>query len=87
MKENIMAFRDEDGNKVEFEVVAEIYLDEDTENEKKYILLSPLEAEEKEEVDMFIFRVDNNENGEEYNLVENDEEFNKVKKKYKELVY
>lgn len=82
-----MAFRDEDGNKVEFEVVAEIYLDEDTENEKKYILLSPLEAEEKEEVDMFIFRVDNNENGEEYNLVENDEEFNKVKKKYKELAY
>ena len=82
-----MAFRDEDGNKVEFEVVAEIYLDEDTENEKKYILLSPLEAEDKEEVDMFIFRVDKSENGEEYNLVENDEEFNKVKKKYKELAY
>lgn len=61
----------------------EVILDEDTENEKKYILLSPLEAEEKEEVDMFIFRVDNNENGEEYNLVENDEEFNKVKKNIK----
>lgn len=81
----IMAFRDEEGNKVEFEIVAEIYLNEDTETEQKYILLSPLE--DKEEVDMFAFRVDLTENGEEYNLVEDDKEFNEIKKVYKKLAY
>ncbi|WP_066873641.1 DUF1292 domain-containing protein [Clostridium mediterraneense] len=81
----IMAFRDEEGNKVEFEIVAEIYLNEDTEAEQKYILLSPLE--DKEEVDMFAFRVDLTENGEEYNLVEDDKEFNEIKKVYKKLAY
>lgn len=86
-EKKIMAFRDEEGNKVEFEIVAEIYLDEDTEDEKKYILLSPIEEDENKEVDMFIFRVDNGENGEEYNLVENDEEFIRVKKEYKNLLY
>lgn len=86
-EKKIMAFRDEEGNKIEFEIVAEIYLDEDTEDEKKYILLSPIEEDENKEVDMFIFRVDNGENGEEYNLVENDEEFIRVKKEYKNLLY
>lgn len=81
----IMAFRDEEGNKIEFEIVAEIYLNEDTEAEQKYILLSPLE--DKEEVDMFAFRVDLTENGEEYNLVEDDKEFNEIKKVYKKLAY
>lgn len=81
----IMAFRDEEGNKVEFEIVAEIYLNEDTEAEQKYILLSPLE--DKEEVDMFAFRVDLTKNGEEYNLVEDDKEFNEIKKVYKKLAY
>ena len=73
----IMAFRDTEGNKIEFEVVAEIYLDEDTKDEKKYLLLSPVE-EEKED-DMFAFRVDVTENGEEFNLVEDDAEFTKYK--------
>ncbi|MGL5615205.1 MAG: DUF1292 domain-containing protein [Sarcina sp.] len=87
MDKKIMAFKDEEGNKVEFEVVAEIYLDEETENEKQYMLLSPVEAEENEEVDMFIFRVDESDSGEEYNLVEDDEEFTRVKKEYKKLLY
>ena len=39
MEENkVMAFRDEDGNKIEFEVVAKIFLNEDTKNEKEYII-------------------------------------------------
>ncbi|MGL4655610.1 MAG: DUF1292 domain-containing protein [Sarcina sp.] len=81
----IMAFKDMEGNKVEFEVVAEIYLNEDTENEKKYLLLSPVE--EGKEDDMFAFRVDITENGEELNMVEDDAEFNEIKKAYKDLLY
>ena len=81
----IMAFKDEEGNKIEFEVIAEIYLDEETENEKKYLLLSPVE--EGSEEDMFAFRVDVSEAGEEFNLVEDDSEFDAVKKAYKDLLY
>lgn len=87
MEENqVMAFKDEEGNKVEFEVVAKIFLNEDTKDEKEYIILSPLEGEKNEE-DAFVFRVDNILEKVEYNLVENDNEFNEVKKKYKELLY
>ncbi len=87
MEENqIMAFKDEDGNKVEFEVIAKIFLNEDTKNEKEYIILSPLEGE-KNENDAFVFRVDTILDKIEYNLVEDDEEFSEVKKKYKELLY
>ncbi|MGL5574720.1 MAG: DUF1292 domain-containing protein [Sarcina sp.] len=84
-EKNIMAFKDMEGNKIEFEVVAEIYLNEETENEKKYLLLSPLE--DGKEDDMFAFRVDITEVGEEFNIVEDDAEFNEVKKAYKDLLY
>ncbi|MDO4535602.1 MAG: DUF1292 domain-containing protein [Clostridium perfringens] len=87
MEENqIMAFKDEEGNKVEFEVVAKIFLNEDTKDEKEYIILSPLEGDKNED-DAFVFRVDNVLEKMEYNLVEDDVEFNEVKKKYKELLY
>ncbi|MPQ43276.1 DUF1292 domain-containing protein [Clostridium tarantellae] len=83
-EKQIMAFKDEEGNKVEFEVIAKIYLNEDTEDEKEYIILSPVEGKED---DAFIFRIDNINEKIEYNLVENDEEFNEVKKQYKSLLY
>ncbi len=87
MEENkVMAFKDEDGNKIEFEVVAKIFLNEDTKDEKEYIILSPLEGEKNED-DAFVFRVDSVLDKIEYNLVEEDNEFNEVKKKYKELLY
>ena len=74
-----MSFRDEDGNKVDFEAVARIYL-----KEQEYLLLAPLDEESE---DVFIFRVDNVDGKEELNLVEDDEEFLAVKKEYKKLVY
>ncbi|GFP75031.1 DUF1292 domain-containing protein [Clostridium fungisolvens] len=77
----IMSFRDEDGNKVDFEAVARIYLEE-----QEYLILSPLE-EDADEEDAFIFRVDEVEGKEEYNLVEDDKEFEAVKKEYKKLLY
>lgn len=75
----IMSFRDEDGNKVDFEAVARIYL-----KENEYLLLAPLNEESE---DVFIFRVDNVDGREELNLVEDDEEFLAVKKEYKKLLY
>ena len=75
----IMSFRDEGGNKVDFEAVARIYV-----KEQEYLLLAPLDEESE---DVFIFRVDNVDGKEELNLVEDDEEFLAVKKEYKKLLY
>lgn len=75
----IMSFKDEDGNKIDFEVVAEIYIEE-----VKYLILAPVDEESEDE---FIFRVDVVDDNEEYNLVEDDNEFNLVKKEYKKLLY
>ncbi|MBK1809194.1 DUF1292 domain-containing protein [Clostridium sp. YIM B02505] len=80
-EKEIMSFRDENGNKVDFEAVARIYLEE-----QEYLILSPLE-EGADEEDAFIFRVDEVEGKEEYNLVEDDKEFEAVKKEYKKLLY
>ena len=76
----IMYFRDEDGNKVDFEAVARIYIEK-----KEYLLLAPLEDKESE--DVFVFRIDTVDGKEELNLVEDDEEFLAVKKEYKKLLY
>lgn len=79
-EKEIMSFKDEEGNKVDFEAVAKIYLEE-----QGYLLLSPLEEESE---DMFAFRIDVDENGdEELNLVEDDTEFEEIKKEYKKLLY
>lgn len=76
----IMSFKDEDGNKVDFEAVARIFLDK-----IEYLLLSPIDNEDNE--DVFAFRIDKKEDKEEYNLVEDEEEFQKIKKEYKKLLY
>lgn len=80
-EKEIMSFRDEAGNKVDFEAIAKIYL-----KEQGYLLLSPLEEGSE---DMFAFRIDVDEkNGnEELNLVEDDKEFEEIKKEYKKLLY
>ncbi|MGM9933986.1 DUF1292 domain-containing protein [uncultured Clostridium sp.] len=79
-EKEIMSFRDEDGNKVDFEAVAKIYLEE-----QAYLLLSPVEEDND---DMFAFRIDINDEGkEELNLVEDDKEFEEIKKEYKKLLY
>lgn len=75
-----MSFKDEDGNKVDFEAIAKIYLEK-----QGYLLLSPVDEDSD---DMFAFRIDVNEEGkEELNLVEDDKEFEEIKKEYKKLLY
>ena len=76
----IMTFLDEDGNKVEFEAVARIYLED-----KEYLLLAPVD--EKDSEDIYVFRVDEVDGKQELNLVEDDNEFIAVKKEYKKLLY
>lgn len=79
-EKKIMSFKDEDGNKVDFEGVAKVFL-----NKQEYLLLAPLD--EKDSEDVFAFRVDIVNGEEEYNLVEDDNEFLEVKKEYKKLIY
>lgn len=79
-EKEIMSFRDEEGNKVDFEAIAKIYLEE-----QGYLLLSPVDEDSD---DMFAFRIDINAEGkEELNLVEDDKEFEEIKKEYKKLLY
>ena len=78
-EKEIMSFKDEDGNKVDFEAIARIFLEE-----TEYVLLAPL-GEESE--DMFAFRVDMVNEKEELNLVEDDKEFERVTKEYTKLLY
>jgi uncharacterized protein YrzB (UPF0473 family) len=79
-EKEIMSFKDENGNKVDFEAVARIFVEK-----KEYLLLAPLE--EKDSEDVFVFRIDNVDGKEELNLVEDDKEFLAVKKEYKKLIY
>lgn len=76
----IMTFLDEEGNKVQFEAVARIYLEE-----KEYLLLAPVENKDSE--DIYMFRVDIVDGKQELNLVEDDKEFIAVKKEYSKLLY
>ena len=75
----VMAFLNEDGEKVEFEAVARIYL-----KEQEYLLLAPMDEESE---DIYVFRVDMVNDKQELNLVEDDKEFIAVKKEYSKLLY
>ncbi|MBD7915693.1 DUF1292 domain-containing protein [Clostridium sp. Sa3CUN1] len=75
----IMSFLDENGEKVDFEAVAKVYL-----KEVEYLLLAPIDEESE---DIYVFRVDEVDGKEELNLVEDDKEFLAVKKEYKKLLY
>lgn len=76
----IMSFMDESGNRIDFQAIARIYLEE-----QEYLLLAPIDDEESE--DMYVFRVDYINDKQELNLVEDDKEFLAVKKEYKKLLY
>lgn len=71
----IMAFKDESGEKVEFEVLAKL-----TVENKDYMILAPLDGNEE---DAFAFRVDEENGGPVYNFVEDEKEFEKVQNQYK----
>lgn len=75
----IMSFLDENGEKVDFEAVAKVYLEE-----IEYLLLAPVDEDSE---DVYVFRVDEVNGKEELNLVEDDKEFLAVKKEYKKLLY
>lgn len=82
-EKEIMSFKDENGNKIDFEAIARIYL-----NKTEYLLLSPIDEVEEDNANIFAFRVDKNEDGkEELNIVEDEKEFEAIKKEYKKLLY
>lgn len=75
----IMSFKDEDGNKIDFEVVAKIYLEE-----QEYLILAPVDENSEDE---YVFRVDEIDGAVEFNAVDDDAEFLAVKKEYNSLRY
>lgn len=78
-EKQIMKFLDEEGNVVEFEAVARVFL-----KEQEYLLLAPLNDTSE---DLYVFRIDEVDGKEELNIVEDDKEFIAVKKEYKKLLY
>lgn len=74
MEENkIITMVDEDGEKVEFELVEIIEL-----NENKYALLAPVGDED----DAFVYKIEEVDGKKEYIAVEDEEEFEKVLEEY-----
>jgi len=74
MEENkIISMMDEDGEKVDFEIVEIIELDEN-----KYALLAPIGEEE----DAFVYKIETVEGKDQYIAVEDEEEFERVLEEY-----
>jgi len=74
MEENkIISMMDEDGEKVDFELVEIIELDEN-----KYALLAPIGDEE----DAFVYKIETVEGKDQYIAVEDEEEFERVLEEY-----
>jgi uncharacterized protein YrzB (UPF0473 family) len=72
---------DENGQETDFEVLGVVSAEEND-----YAILIPLEEEEDEEGNAYIFRIDTQENGEELlTEVENDEEFQRVKEAWEAI--
>lgn len=79
-EKQILKFMDEDGNVVELEAIAKIFL-----NKTEYLILAPLDEDSGNE---YVYRVGKDKDGkDELNVVESDEEFRMVKKEYKNLLY
>lgn len=73
MSKEIIAFSDEDGNKVELEVVEKINIDQE-----KYVLL----AREEEEGDAYVYKIVEEDGVEQYVAVNDDDEFERVLEEY-----
>jgi len=74
MEENkVITMLDEDGEKVDFEIIEIIELDEN-----KYALLAPIGEEE----DAFVYKIELVDEKEQYIAVEDEEEFAKVLEEY-----
>lgn len=74
-----MDFKDEDGNKITFEVICEIFIDD-----KKYLILG---NDEDLNEDSYVVREDVNNGNIEYSFLTDEDEFLKVKKEYKKIIY
>lgn len=74
-----MDFKDEDGNKLTFEIIAKINVDD-----KNYLIFSD---DNEETDDSYVVREDIVDGNIEYNFLQDEKEFLKVRKEYKKLIY
>ena len=78
-QENIVSLMDEEGNEVDFEVIATLSL-----KEKDYAILLPLDNEEDS---AYIFRIDRDELDDEVLIpIEDDDEFDNVRDEYERIM-
>lgn len=74
-----MDFKGENGEKITLEIIAELFIDEN-----KYLILGD---ENDSSEDSFVVREEIVDGNIEYAFLEDDEEFLKVKKEYKKIIY
>lgn len=78
-QEDIVSLIDDKGNEIDFEVIASLSF-----KENDYAILMPIDAEDDA---AYIFRIDNDDNGEEVLVpIENDDEFDEVREEYERLM-
>lgn len=72
--ENIFTLTDEEGNESQFELIGNLDINGNT-----YVALVPVNAENKEEEEYVILKVEEDENGEEFLVtIDDDDEFDEV---------
>jgi uncharacterized protein YrzB (UPF0473 family) len=81
----IIYIPDEDGNEEEFEV---IYTFEVDGSDKKYMMVVPVDSEDEESDEVYAFRYEEDENGEDLKLypIEDEEEWNIVEETFHTLI-
>lgn len=81
----IIYIPDEDGNEEEFEVICTFEVDD---TDKKYMMVVPVEAEDDETDEVYAFRYEEDENGEDLKLypIEDEEEWKIVEETFNTLV-
>lgn len=81
----IIYIPDEDGNEEEFEVICTFEVDE---TDKKYMMVVPVESDDEETDEVYAFRFEEDENGEDLKLfpIEDEEEWKIVEETFNTLV-
>ena len=74
-----MDFSDDEGNKITFEVISEIFI-----RDKKYLILGDNDDSTE---DSYVVREDMIDGKIQYRFLDDDEEFREVRKQYKKIIY
>ncbi len=77
-RDDLVVLIDENGEEVEFE-----YLDTIELNEKEYVILMPANAEDEQETEVVILKIEHGEEGDSFVSIEDEDELNEVFEEFK----